>query len=388
MIRVCPPLTAAVLLSCLGAPQAGAEPMVEESHQARFEVVTVADGLSHPWNLAFLPDGAMLVTEWTGTLRLIQNGKISEPIAGVPSVVTREGSRTRGLFTAEPHPNFEENGVVYLCYLSGTYEANRTRIARAVFDGDALSNLEVIFEAALAAPEDQHSGCRFVWAGQPTRDGVEFFVTLGDRRHHMEESQNLDNWIGTVLRLQEDGAPGRENPFLDTPTARPEIWAYGVRNVQGAARHPDTGEIWFSEHGPLGGDEVNILRRGANYGWPVVTYGIDYDGSTITELTKRNDVVQPLVYWRPSTAPSGLGFYTGSHFPEWRGDLFMGSLGDRRLIRMELDGDRVLFQEPLLAELDQRIRDVRMGPDGFLYVLTAAEPGEVLRLEPAEPARP
>lgn len=351
----------------------------EASHQAAFKAVTIAEGLSFPWGLDFLPDGGLIVTEWTGAVRIVRNGEVSAPLTGGPALFTHPNGRRLGMLDVALHPDHADNRLVYLCYHHGTYGSNVSRVARARLDGDQLRDLEVILDGDNRSNETAHAGCRLVW----DQEG-RLVVTAGDRRHLPDESQNLSNLTGSIVRLNDDGSIPADNPFVRDDNARPEIWAYGVRNVQGAAWHPETGALWFSEHGPLGGDEVNILRRGANYGWPIATYGIDYDGTIITEDAQLSAVDGPLVYWRPSTAPSGLAFYTGDDFPDWQGDLFMGSLGDRRLIRMELDGERVLFQEPLLGELDERIRTVKMGPDGYLYVMTDAEPGAILRLEPAQ----
>ncbi len=364
-------------------PTAQASPgdvMFEEtSHQAAFKAVAVAEGLSFPWGLDFLPDGGLIVTEWTGAVRIVRDGEVSAPLTGGPALFTHPNGRRLGMLDVALHPDHADNQLVYLCYHHGTYDSNVSRVARARLDGDQLRNLEVILDGDNRSNETAHAGCRLVWDEEGR-----LIVTAGDRRHLPDESQNLANLTGSILRINDDGSIPADNPFVDDGEARPEIWAYGVRNVQGAAWHPETGVLWFSEHGPLGGDEVNILRRGGNYGWPIATYGIDYDGAVITEDERLPGVEGPVVYWRPSTAPSGLAFYTGDDFPDWQGDLFMGSLGDRRLIRMELDGDRVLFQEALLGELDERIRTVRMGPDGFLYVVTDAEPGRILRLEPVQ----
>lgn len=351
----------------------------ETSHQAAFKAVTVAEGLSFPWGLDFLPDGGLIVTEWTGAVRIVRDGEVSAPLTGGPALFTHPNGRRLGMLDVALHPDHADNQLVYLCYHHGTYDSNVSRAARVRLDGDQLRDLEVILDGDNRSNETAHAGCRLVW----DEEG-HLIVTAGDRRHLPDESQNLANLTGSILRLNDDGSIPADNPFVDDGEARPEIWVYGVRNVQGAAWHPETGALWFSEHGPLGGDEVNIARRGGNYGWPIATYGIDYDGTVITKDEQLPGVEGPVVYWRPSTAPSGLAFYTGDDFPDWQGDLFMGSLGDRRLIRMELDGDRVLFQEPLLGELDQRIRTVRMGPDGYLYVMTDAEAGVILRLEPVQ----
>ncbi|MEO1241123.1 MAG: PQQ-dependent sugar dehydrogenase [Pseudomonadota bacterium] len=351
----------------------------ETSHQAAFKAVTIAEGLSFPWGLDFLPDGGLIVTEWTGAVRIVRDGEVSAPLTGGPVLFNHPNGRRLGMLDVALHPDHADNQLVYLCYHHGTYDSNVSRVARARLDGDQLRDVEVILDGDNRSNETAHAGCRLVW----DKEG-RLIVTAGDRRHLPDESQNLSNLTGSIVNLNDDGSIPADNPFVRDDNARPEIWAYGVRNVQGAARHPETGALWFSEHGPLGGDEVNILRRGANYGWPIATYGIDYDGMVITEDAQLSDVDGPLVYWRPSTAPSGLAFYTGDDFPDWQGDLFMGSLGDRRLIRMELDGERVLFQEHLLEDLDERIRTVKMGLDGYLYVMTDAEPGVILRLEPAQ----
>ena len=348
----------------------------ETSHQATFQLRTVADGLASPWGLDFLPDGRLIVSEWAGTIRLIDADGASEPLEGAPAVL-QYGERTGGMLDISIHPNFANNQWVYLCYLHGEYESNVSRIARARLDGGALRDLEVIYEGDDREKEYHHNGCRMAW-----RDDGTMLATFGDRRYLQDASQDLTSMTGTIIRINADGSVPPGNPFANQKDARPEIWAYGVRNVQGIAKHPETGAWWFSEHGPLGGDEINILEPGANYGWPIATYGIEYDRSIITEDTELEGVVGPLTYWRPSTAPSGLTFYTGDDFPHWQGDLFVGSLGDRRLLRMELRGDRILFKEELLAELDERVRDVRMGPDGALYIITGANPGGVYRLEP------
>ena len=371
-------MAAAIVLLSLSAQAAPGDILVEESsHQGDFLLVTVADNLTYPWSLDFLPDGVLIVTEWSGNVRIVQDGRMSGALEGTPPVIARDG-QTEGMLSVIAHPDFAQNRLIYFCYLHGEFDSNVSRIARGQLIGNRISNLEVIFEGNDRAEEFHHSGCRFVWG-----DDGRLIATFGDRRHLPDEAQALASTTGTIIRIDDDGSVPKDNPFAGNTDARPEIWAYGIRNVQGAVLNPQTRALWFSEHGPLGGDEVNILKRGANYGWPIATYGIDYDGTVITEHTQLAGVEGPLVYWRPSTAPSGLAFYTGDHFPQWRGDLFMGSLMDRRLIRMELDGERVLFQEPLLAELDERIRDVKMGPDGYLYILTDADPGAIMRLEPA-----
>jgi glucose/arabinose dehydrogenase len=281
------------------------------------------------------------------------------------------------LYSAVPHPNFQSNSLIYLCYHQGTYESNTVKIARATLTSNRLENLEELFDAGFETRETQHFGCPLIWDD----DGY-LFATFGDRLHHPEEAQDLSNIIGTSIRIADDGSIPEDNPFIGLDDVRPEIWAYGIRNAQGAAVHPVTRELWFSDHGPYGGDEVNIMRRGANFGWPIATYGIEYDGTVITNDAELPGVDGPLAYWRPSIAPSSIAFYTGRHFKAWRNDLFMATLVNMRLVRMEIREDRILSQEHLLAELNQRIRDVKMGPDGFLYIVTDGDPAAILRLEP------
>ncbi len=370
-------VTSIFYATAIAAP--GDELFQENSHQASFKAVSVAEGLSIPWGLDFLPDGGMIVTEWTGAVRLIRDGVVSDPLDGGPALFTHPNGRTLGMLDVALHPDHVENQFVYLCYHHGSYDSNVIRVGRARLADDRINELQVIFEGDNRANETAHGGCRLVWD-----DEANLIVTMGDRRHLADESQNLANVTGTIIRLKDDGSTPVDNPFVDNKDARPEIWAYGVRNVQGADWHPDTGQLWFSEHGPLGGDEINIGKAGANYGWPIATYGIDYDRTVITEDEQLPGVEGPITYWRPSTAPSGIAFYTGDDFPDWQGDLFVASLRDQQLIRLELDGERVLFKEALLTEWGERIRTVRMGPDGFLYIVPAADPGVILRLEPIQ----
>lgn len=345
------------------------------SEQATFDVVTVASGLDHPWSLAFLPDGGMLVTERPGRLRLIgADGKLRPtPIAGVPEVVARGQG---GLLDVALHPRFTANRWIYLSYAGAGEGGANTEVARARFDGKRLTNLQVIFRARPKTAGANHYGGRLLF----DRDGY-LFITLGERYRYRDEAQSLANHLGTIVRLHDDGRVPADNPFVGRSGARPEIYSYGHRNVQGIALRPDTNTVWEHEHGPRGGDEVNILKPGANYGWPAITYGIDYSGAIISDQTAAPGMEQPVVYWVPSIAPSGMTFYDGARFPQWRGDLFVGALAGQHLRRLELRGDRVVEQEKLLADFGERIRDVRAGPDGCLYLLTDSENGAVWRLE-------
>ena len=347
-----------------------------KSEQHSFRVVTVAEGLDFPWGLAFLPDGGMLVTERSGNLRLIAEGKLQRaPVAGVPEVVARGQG---GLLDVALHPKFAENRLIYLAYAGRGSKGVSTEVARGRFEGGKLSDVEVIFSAAPKTRGGRHFGGRLLFAPDGT-----LFVTLGDRGSYMAESQKTSNHIGTVVRINDDGSVPKDNPFAGREDARPEIYTYGNRNVQGIALQPGSAAIWTHEHGPRGGDEVNILKPGANYGWPAITFGIDYSGATISDKTAAPGMQQPVVYWVPSIAPSGMAFYDGDKFPNWKGDLFVGALAHTHLRRLELKGDKVVAQEVLLKDLGERIRDVRSGPDGFLYVLTDEPDGRLLRLEPA-----
>jgi glucose/arabinose dehydrogenase len=360
------------------------DPVRITSSAGPLTVETVADGLENPWSLAFLPDGRMLVTERPGRLRIVsRNGTVSEPIAGVPPVFARGQG---GLLDVVLAPDFDSSRLIFISYAEPREGAGGTSVARAklVEEGGAarLDGVEVIFRQQPAASGGQHFGSRLVFG----RDGT-LFVTLGDRGSLRNEAQNLSTHIGKVVRILPDGGVPQNNPFRSTPNARPEIWSYGHRNVQGATLDPATGRLWTIEHGARGGDELNHPEAGKNYGWPVITYGRDYSGATIGEGTQKPGMEQPVKYWDPSFAPSGLAFYTGDLIEGWKGSLFTGGLGGARLVRMTLDasGERVTGEEVLLGDLGERIRDVRQGPDGALWLLTD-DPGNgrVLRLAPAD----
>jgi glucose/arabinose dehydrogenase len=342
-----------------------------------YKVTEIAKGLDHPWSIAFLPDGSLLVTERAGRLRLIQNGQLQvQPIGGVPPVHT--GSQA-GLFDVVLHPKFAQNSLLYLTYAHGTDQANATRVARARFDGAALQDLRVIFEAAPAKDTSNHYGGRLAFLA----DGS-FVLTIGDGFEYREKAQDLASHLGKIVRLNDDGGVPKDNPFVGRANARPEIFSLGHRNPQGLAFDTQTGRLYETEHGPKGGDELNIIDAGRNYGWPVITYGRDYSGAVISPYTARAGLEQPIVQWTPSIAPSGLAIYRGDKFPAWRGDLFAGALAHKHLRRIDLgDAGEVVGEERLLTDLGQRIRDVRAGPDGYIYVTTDEEDGRVLRIEPA-----
>jgi aldose sugar dehydrogenase len=348
-----------------------------DSEHHRYRVVTVADGLVHPWGMAFLPGGDVLITERPGRLRILRDGRLlAEPVRGVPEVrAVGQG----GLLDVALHPEFETNRLVYLSYAAAHGSGVTTHVARARFEEDRLRDLEVVFRAEPAARGGRHFGSRLAF----DRDGY-LFVTVGDRGD-MPRAQRLDDHAGSTIRLHDDGRIPEDNPFVGRRDARPEIYTYGNRNAQGMTIHPETGAVWQNEHGPRGGDEINVIRAGINYGWPVITHGIDYSGVPIGRgITHQEGMEQPLHHWTPSIAPSGMAFYTGDAFPGWRGSLFVGALARRHLARLELDGERVAHEEQLLLDLGRRIRDVRDGPDGHLWLLTDHDPGQLLRLEPAD----
>ncbi len=345
------------------------------SDEHAFRVVKVVEGLDHPWSVAFLPDGRMLITEREGRLRMVQDGKLNaKPLSGVPEVVARGQG---GLFEVALHPSFQTNSVLYLSYAGRGEGGAGTELARARLAGDRLENVEVLFRQSPKGRSGIHFGGRIVF----DRAGF-LHLTLGDRGE-MERAQRPDDHAGSVIRLHDDGRVPQDNPFVGRLGWKPEKFDLGHRNIQGAALHPQTGALWTHEHGPQGGDEVNIIRRGANYGWPVITFGANYGTSTkIGEGTQKAGMERPLHHWVPSIAPSGMAFYTGDKFPRWKNDLFVGALRDQMLVRLRLDDDKVVKEERMLKGVVGRIRDVRMGPDGFLYLLTDEGSGMLARLEP------
>jgi aldose sugar dehydrogenase len=371
---------------CGGRTDAAAQGSIT-SEQATFELVTVVTGLEHPWGMAFLPDERVLVTERPGRVRIVRDGQlVSEPIEGVPPVYA---SGQGGLLDVALDPEFASNRLIYLSYAAEGDGGNGTRVARAVLGDRRLENLEVIFTAEPLVRSSKHFGSRLAF----DREGL-LFITVGERGQP-DRAQNLGDHNGTVIRVHPDGSVPEDNPFVGTAGARPEIFSYGHRNAQGFAIHPVTGIPWLHEHGARGGDEVNVVRPGVNYGWPVITYGIDYSGAPIGEGTHKQGMAQPIHYWVPSIAPSGMAFYDGEAIPEWRGDLFVGALRSELLVRLELDGERVVAEERLLDGAIGRIRDVEDGPDGYLYLLTDEPDGYLLtdepdgglyRLEPADGA--
>jgi glucose/arabinose dehydrogenase len=357
------------------------------------EVETIAGGLATPWGLAFLPDGRLLVTERPGRLRFVtREGKLSPAFAGVPEVWA---SGQGGLLDVALDRDFARNATLYLCYSERAGNGGRTAVARAKFDPAAqvrqndkvdggaaprLTEVKVIFRQEGPLSSGNHYGCRFAQGA----DG-NLFVSLGDHYGPRDEAQNLGNHIGKIVRITPDGAAPADNPFVGRAGAKPEIWSYGHRNPQSLAIHPSTGKLWEIEHGPRGGDEVNIAEKGKNYGWPVIGYGIDYSGAKIHEAAHKDGMEQPVKYWVPSIAPCGMAFYTAEMFPKWKGSLFTGSINSvKGLVRLTLDGEKVTGEERLLQNLNEQIRDVRQGPDGALWLLTDNPAGRILRVTPAK----
>jgi glucose/arabinose dehydrogenase len=344
---------------------------------ATVRVDTVADDLAWPWNVAFLPDGGFLVTERAGALlRLAPDGTVAARIEGVPEVLF---AGQGGLFDVLLAPDFAASGRLWLTYAAGTPTANATHVWRARLEGDALVDGEPIFAAEPEKTTPQHYGGRI--AALP--DGT-LLVTTGDGWDHKEDAQRLGSLLGKTVRITGDGDIPADNPFVGDADARDAIYTLGHRNPQGLAVAPD-GTIWSHEHGPAGGDEINRLRPGANYGWPVATRGEDYIGARISPFESYPGMVDPLLHWTPSIAPSGLTVYDGAAFPEWRGDLLLGGLAIVGLYHVPVDGGAVGEDARVVPAIDERVRDVRTGPDGLVYVLTDADPGRLLRLRPGEP---
>jgi glucose/arabinose dehydrogenase len=377
-VKVLARARAATLVSfalALGPAPAGAQTLTTQDHA--FRIVTLVERLEHPWGLAFLPDGRMLVTERPGRLRVIgRDGKLAlQPVTGLPAIAAHGQG---GLMDVAIHPRFADNSLVYLSYAARGDGGFSTEVARGRLSGAELQDVQVIFRQLPKSGGGRHFGSRLVF----DRAGF-LLITLGDRGEQ-DRAQKPDDHAGSVIRLHDDGRVPKDNPFVGRPGWRPEKYTLGNRNIQGAALHPQTGLLWTHEHGPQGGDEVNVIRAGANYGWPIITYGVNYGfGTRIGEGTHKAGMVQPLHYWVPSIAPSGMAFYTGDRFPRWRGDLFVGALRDQMLVRLRLDGEKVVGEERLLKDAIGRIRDVRSGPDGLLYLLTDEARGMLVRLEPA-----
>ena len=356
----------------------------ERKSNVAFDVVTVVDGLQNPWGLTFLPSGKMLVTERPGRLRVLADGKLSAPVAGLPAVDARNQG---GLLDVALDPNFASNNLIYWSFSEPRDAgANNTAVARGKFVDDAtaprVENVQVIYHQVPSLTSTLHFGSRLVWG----RDGT-LFVTQGERSitEGRMQAQKMDSGLGKIVRINADGSIPKDNPFVGKDGVRPEIWSYGHRNVQAAALHPTTGELWEVEHGTRGGDEINIARKGKDYGWPTIAYGIEYRGGPITGgITAQEGMEQPIYYWDPVIGPSGMAFYTANLFPAWKGSLFVGGHQTNDLVRLTLDGNKVVGEERLLTDRNPRIkvRDVRQGPDGALYVVGDGASVPIVKLVP------
>ena len=362
-------------------PTASKQPTLSNATVGKARATLIAEGLESPWAMAWLPPIAgsttprVLVTERAGRMRIIaMDGKVGEPLKGVPKVhAVNQG----GLLDVVLSPQFTSNRTIFFSYAEPSNEGARTVVARAELADEGLQNVTVIFGQKDRVSGGHHFGSRIAIAN----DGS-LFVTTGDRYSEKASAQSLDSHLGKVIHITASGEIPPDNPYGKTANGLKEIWSYGHRNLQGAAINPTTGALWTHEHGPRGGDELNISRAGKNYGWPVIGYGIDYSGAKLHDSATKDGMEQPIHYWVPSIAPSGMAFYTSTKFPEWKNSLFIGALAGQHLARLTLNGDRVVAEEKLLTDLGQRIRDVRQGPDGFIYVLTDDRNGKLFRIAP------
>ena len=362
----------------LAQGQSTASPTKSSATNGSAKAVVVAEGLDHPWAMTFLPGepaGRMLVTERAGTMRIVAaDGKVGAPLAGIPAVhAVGQG----GLLDVVAAPDFAQSRSIYFSFAQPVSGRARTAVASAQLGDGKLENVKVIFAQADIVGGGGHFGSRIVIA----KDGS-LFITTGERYSEKDKSQSLETHLGKVIHINADGSAPKDNPFVNTPNARKEIWSYGHRNMQGAAVHPVTGKLWTSEHGPQGGDEINVPLAGKNYGWPVIGYGIDYSGLRMHESSAKAGMEQPIHYWVPSIAPSGMAFYTADRFPQWKHSLFVGALAAQHLARLTVDGEKVIAEERLLANRKERFRDVRQGPDGYIYALTDEANGKILRVSP------
>ena len=375
-------ITAAALTSLLVLPSAQAQgastPTKSVATTGNAKAVVVAVGLEHPWALAFLPGepaGRMLVTERAGKMRIVSaDRKVGAPLSGVPAVhAVSQG----GLMDVVLSPDFLRDRSIYFNFAQPMPGGARAAAASAQLGDGKLENVKVIFAQADVVSGGLHFGSRIAIA----RDRS-LFITTGDRYSEKDKAQSLETHLGKVIHINANGSVPKDNPFVGNASARKEIWSYGHRNLQGAAIHPVTGKLWTHEHGPRGGDEINVPLAGRNYGWPVVGYGIDYSGLRLHETSAKVGMEPPIHYWVPSIAPSGMSFYTADRFPQWKHSLFVGALAGRHLARLTLDGEKIVAEERLLGEGNERIRDVRQGPDGYVYVITDEANGKILRVSP------
>lgn len=366
------------LVLCIAAitPFANAKTLSVKTETGNIQVKAIAEGLENIWGMAFLPDGSMLVTERRGRMRIVSaDGKVGEPLAGLPEIYAQGQG---GLLDVVLAPDFATSKKIYFSYSEPGKGGNSTAVSFATLTGNKLENVTSVFSQQPKIDSGAHFGSRLVWAPDGT-----LFITLGDRYSEKDKAQTLDNHQGKVVRINADGSVPKDNPFVKTPGALPEIWSYGHRNMQGAAINPVTKELWTGEHGPQGGDELNIDRAAKNYGWPVITYGENYGGGKIGEGTHKAGMEQPNYKWVPSIATAGFIFYTGDKFPQWKNNILLTSLKDKTFVRLVVDGEKITKEERLLAkELDQRLRHVVQGPDGLVYLVTDESKAKIYQLSP------
>ncbi len=370
-------LLGVALCFSLALSVAQAKPVNVKTENGNIRVNTIAEGLENVWSIAFLPEGKMLVTEKPGRMRIVTlEGKVGEPLQGLPAIYNQGQA---GLLDVVLSPDFATSKKIYFSYSEpGEKGTNSTAVSHAILNGNKLEKVTRIFSQKPRIDSNNHFGSRLVWAGDGT-----LFVTLGDRYSEKDQAQTLDNHLGKVIRIGADGSVPKDNPFVKTPGAMPEIWSYGHRNVQGAAINPLTKKLWTGEHGPQGGDELNIDEAAKNYGWPVITYGENYGGGKIGEGTHKEGMEQPVYKWVPSIATAGFIFYTGEKFPQWKNNILLTSLREQTLVRLVLDGDKIIKEERLLKnEVGQRLRSVVQGPDGLIYLATDESDGKILQLSP------
>jgi len=369
-------LLAVALLACQSGSAQGPAPRSPQpgSTENVVTVETVASGLANPWGFAFLPDGRIIVTERPGNVRIVErDGKLSAPLSGAPAVFARGQG---GMLDVALDPAFAQNQIIYLSFSEPGEGGAGTAVARAKLVGNALQDVRVIYRQQPKVSGAGHFGSRIVFR----RDGT-MLITQGDRQAYREQAQDLSSGLGKVVRINTDGTIPRDNPFVERDGVRPEIWSYGHRSMQAAALHPETGQLWTVEHGAAGGDELNHPEAGKNYGWPVITYGRDYNGRSIGEGAVKEGMEQPVYYWDPVIAPSGMIFYTGDAYPGWRGSILVGSMTPGGLVRLQMNGAVVAKEERYLGDLRERIRDVQQGPDGLVYLITDNTNGRVLRVK-------
>lgn len=370
-------LLGAALCFSLALPLAHAAPLDIKTESGTVRVNTIAEGLENIWSLAFLPDGKMLVTERAGRMRIVTpDGKLGEPLQGLPPIYNQGQG---GLLDVVLAPDFATSKKIYFSYSEpGEKGTSSTAVSSAILDGNKLEKVTRIFSQKPKVESNNHFGSRLVWAPDGT-----LFITLGERYSEKDKAQILDNHQGKVIRINADGTVPQDNPFVKTPGALPEIWSYGHRNMQGAAINPLTKKLWTGEHGPQGGDELNIDEAAKNYGWPVITYGENYGGGKIGEGTHKEGMEQPVYKWVPSIATTGFIFYTGNKFPQWKNNILLASLKEQTLVRLVLDGDKITKEERMLKnELGQRLRSVIQGPDGLIYLVTDESKAKILQLSP------